>query len=94
MPSLIINKDIPVAIRNDIATFINERLGKYEEVEKIFIEQKSDDVFEMVVITKKISPSFEKSLVELEDTVQEKYNVPSYFKTFSNGSAAAALLTQ
>ncbi|MEK7125566.1 MAG: hypothetical protein AAB880_01480 [Patescibacteria group bacterium] len=94
MTNPITNKDTPASTRNDIATFINERLGKYEEVEKIFIEQKGDDVFEVVVITKKISPSFEKSLIELEDTVQEKYNVPSYFKTFSNASATAALLTQ
>lgn len=94
MPNQTINKEIPIAVKSDIASFVNERLGRYEEVEKIFIEQKSGDVFEVVVITKKINPSFEKKLLELEDVVEQKYNIPSYFKTFSNASTAAALLTQ
>lgn len=85
---------MPPKAKERIIDFVNQELNGFEDVEKIFIEQKSDDVFEVVVITKKINPSFEKKLVELEDVVERKYNVPSYFKTFSNASSAAALLTQ
>lgn len=85
---------MPPKAKEKIIDFVNQELNGLENVEKIFIEQKSDNVFEVIVITKKINPSFEKKLVELEYEVERKYNIPSYFKTFSNASSAVALLTQ
>lgn len=89
MPSQTINKQITTATKTDIAKFVNERLGRDEVVENIFIGQKDNDAFEIMVITKFISPNFEKKLVELEYEVEEKYKVPSRFSTFSSASYAA-----
>lgn len=81
--------ELPTSVKNDIVDFVNQQLEKYEEVEKIFIGQKSDDAFEIMVITNTINPDFEKKLIELEYEVEEKYKVPSRFSTFSNASYAA-----
>jgi len=75
---------IPSEVRKEILDYINERLGRHEEIEDVFINQKKKNIFEVLVITKEISPKIEREMLKVEDSVENKYNVPFEFKTFSS----------
>ncbi|MBI2459763.1 MAG: hypothetical protein HYV53_04435 [Parcubacteria group bacterium] len=70
-----LQKDISDSDKKKILEYINRKLGEYEEIEKIFVEQKNENIFEVLVVTKKISPKIEREIVEIEDRVKNKYNV-------------------
>lgn len=79
-------KTISKDVKEKVEEYINERLGKNEEIQNIFIDQKSKDVFEVLIITKKINPEIERKLVEIEDEIKEKYHIPLNVSTLSNHS--------
>jgi hypothetical protein len=77
-------KDISDADKKEILGYINKKLGEHEEIEKIFIEQKNMDVFEVLVVTKKINPKIEREVIEIEDKVKSKFNIPVNLSTLTS----------
>lgn len=78
------NTPISSEVRKKILDYINKRLSRHKEIEDIFINQKKKNVFEVLVITKEISPKIEREMLKVEDSVESKYKVPFEFKTFSS----------
>ena len=69
---------------NKILKFIKSKLKNYEEIEKIYIEEKNKNAFEVLVITKTISPKVEKEVIIMENTIKNKYEIPVQLKAMPN----------
>lgn len=84
MSKKIAQKEISNAAKEKILEYIKKRLGEHEEIEKIFIERKNENVFEVLVITKRINPKIEREIIKIEDEVENKFSIPVNLTTFTN----------
>ena len=84
MNKKISQKEISGATKERIIEYIKKRLGKHEEIEKIYIERKNENIFEILVITERINPKIEREIIKIEDEVENKFSIPVNLTTFTN----------
>lgn len=80
------------SLKADIEQFVTQRLKSYQEIDRIFIEQKDENVFRVVVIIKEVNPTFERKVYELKNEIRDKFRVPSNFAVISDTSSTAAII--
>ena len=79
-------------LKSQIEKYVTQQLKPFQEIDRIFIEQKDKDVFRAVVIIREVDPGLERKVFELKREIGTRFQVPSTFAVVSGDSSTAAII--